>query len=118
VRQGQAEFEIVFFEGLLEKDPNFVDALIPLADLYTKKGLYEKGLELDRRLAKLRPEEPVVRYNLACSLALMGKKDDAFEALERAIELGYDDFEHLKKDSDLKRLRNDPRFKSLLLKYA
>jgi len=109
------DVEQSFFEGLVRRDPNFVDALMPLAELYTKKGLHEKGLEVDERLSKLRPQDPVVHYNLACSFALCGKKEEAFRALERAIELGYDDFEHLKKDTDLKSLRGDPRFKSLLL---
>ena len=36
-------FEIEFFEGLVAQDENFVDALIPLGDAYTKAGDYEKG---------------------------------------------------------------------------
>lgn len=107
------DFEIVFFEGLVKKSPNYEDALIPLAEAYTRKGLYEKGLAIDQRLARLRKDDPVVHYNLACSFALVGKKDEAFQALERSIQLGYNDFEHLKKDSDLKSLRTDERFQIL-----
>lgn len=110
------DFEISFFEGLIKKDPNFVDALIPLAEAYTKRGLYEKGLLIDKRLARLKKSDPVVHYNLACSFALIGKKDEAFRALGRAIRLGYRDWDHLKRDPDLKGLRDDPRFKALALK--
>ena len=109
------DFEISFFEGLIQKDPNYVDALIPLAEAYTKAGLYEKGLHIDKRLAKLKRDDPTVHYNLACSFALVGKKDEAILTLKQAIELGYDDFEHLKRDQDLKSLQDDPRLKSLLL---
>ena len=116
--QETADFEISFYERLVKGNPNFVDALIPLAEAYTRKGLYEKGLQVDRRLARLRKHDPVVHYNLACSLALVGKKDEAFSALERAIRLGYHDFDHLKKDSDLKNLRDDPRFQSMIAKLA
>lgn len=115
---GKEDFEISFFERLVKDNPNYVDALIPLAELYTRKGLYEKGLKIDKRLARLRKHDPIVHYNFACSLSLIGKKDEAFEVLEKAIELGYSDFEHLKKDSDLKSLRDDPRFQSLVLKRA
>ena len=108
------DFEISFFEGLVKKAPNYIDALIPLAEAYTKAGLYEKGLQVDRRLVKLRKDDPVAHYNLACSLALVGKKDEAFRTLGKSIELGYSDFEHLKRDSDLRTLRDDPRFKMLL----
>ena len=112
--QDTLDFEISFFEGLVRKDPNFVDALIPLAEAYTRKKLYAKGLRIDKRLARLCKDDPVVHYNLACSLALIGKKDEAFSALRRAIKLGYDDFDYLKRDSDLRSLRDDPRFKKLV----
>lgn len=109
-----ADFEISFFEGLVKRNPNFVDALIPLAEAYTKKGLYRKGLVIDKRLARLRKYDPVVHYNLACSLALVGEKDEAFLTLGRAVQLGYRDWEHLKRDPDLKSLQDDPRFEALI----
>ena len=110
------DFEISFFEKLVKDNPNYVDALIPLAEAYTKAGFYEKGLQMDKRLVKLRKNDPTVHYNLACSLALSEKKDEAIAALEKAIELGYHDFDHLKRDPDLKELYNDPRFKLLMIK--
>ena len=108
------DFELSFFEGLVAKDPNFVDALIPLAEAYTRKGLYEQGLKIDRKLVRLRRSDPIAHYNLACSLALMGRKDESFRTLEKAIRLGYRDFDHLKKDPDFKSLREDPRFLKLV----
>ena len=110
------DLELNFFEQLVKKNPDFVDALILLAEEYTKRGLYEKGLLIDKRLARLKKKDPIVRYNLACSYALVGQKEKALVALERAVKLGYRDFEHLEKDSDLKILRDDPRFKSLTVK--
>ena len=108
------DFEISFFERLVEESPNFVDALIPLAEAYTRKGLYAKGLHIDKRLAKICPKDSTVRYNLACSLALLGRKKEAFSALLSAIKLGYCDFEHLRKDPDLKSLHTEPQFKQLI----
>ncbi len=108
------DFEISFFERLVEEAPNFVDALIPLAEAYTRKGLYAKGLHIDKRLSKLCPKDSTVHYNLACSYALLGRKKDSLLALFRAIKLGYCDFEHLKNDSDLKNLHNEPQFRQLI----
>lgn len=110
------DFELRFFEQLAKQNPTFVDGLIPLAEAYTRRGLYAKGLQVDKRLARLKKSDPVVHYNLACSFALMGEKDDALRALRRAVQLGYRDWEHLKHDSDLKSLRDDPRFKNLIAK--
>ena len=109
-----SDFELSFFEKLVKEKPNYVDALIPLAEAYTKRGLYEKGLQIDRRLAQLRKRDPIVHYNLACSLALVGEKERAIEILERSIKLGYSDFEHLKRDPDLKSLHGNLKFQLLL----
>lgn len=109
------DFEISFFENILKDNPNYTDALIPLGDSYTKRGLYKKGLMVDLKLAKLLPSDSNVYYNLACSYSLLKKTDEAIHALENAIKLGYDDFEHIKKDPDLENLKNDNRYENLLL---
>lgn len=112
------DFEIYFFEELLKDNPDYVDALIPLGDTYTKRGLYEKGLAVDQRLTDLRPLDPVVHYNLACSYSLLGKVDPAIKSLEKAMRLGYADFGFMHKDPDLENVRKDDRYNELLKQYA
>ncbi len=104
------QFEIVFFENVLRHSTDFVEAIAALAELYTKQGLYDKGLELDRRLARLRPDDPVVLYNLACSLSLVGDIAGSFEAVKGAFRAGYEDFSYLEKDRDLLNLFSDAAF--------
>ncbi len=87
---------------------------MPLAEAYTSKGLYEKGLSADLRLAKLCPEDSTVHYNLACSYALTGKAAKAMEALQYAVKLGWKDFSHMAKDKDLTLLHQDPQFQFLV----
>lgn len=110
-------FQIEFCEKLIEKNPNFVEALITLGELYTREGLYEKGLQIDLRLVQLRPNDPIFFYNLACSYSLLRKNTEALEALEKCIRLGYEDFQFLEEDADLKELRQDPRYNALIFKY-
>lgn len=109
-----ADFTVWFLEGILENNPNYVDCLVYLGNIYTATGRYEEGLKLDQRLVKLRPEDPLAHYNLACSYSLLGNLDAAFEALEKAVALGYKDLEHLQKDRDLNNLREDVRYQELL----
>ncbi len=108
------EFQMAFFEGILKKNPDYVDVLIVLGEIYTHKGLYAKGLEVDAKLARLRPENPIVHYNLACSLSLLGDLGSSFKAIKRAIQLGYKDFQYMASDPDLSNLRRDERFAQLL----
>ncbi|MBI4575054.1 MAG: hypothetical protein HY722_02195 [Planctomycetes bacterium] len=101
-------------EATLRDDPEHVEALEVLGHLYTQDGRHRQGLEVDRRLARLRPEEPLVHYNLACSLALCGDPDGALKALKRSMALGYRDLEHMARDPDLATLRDLPEFRRLL----
>ncbi len=108
------DFEISFYEKILNRAPDFIEALIVLGDLYTQKGWYEKGLEADRKLFALRPEDPCILYNLACSYSLTNNIAKSLSTIKSAIRLGYDHLEHLEHDPDLTNLRADARFKQFL----
>ena len=110
------DFEISFYENLLKKKPDFVSALVALGEAYTRRGLYKEGLEIDQRLTKIKPKDPVVYYNLACSYSLLKMPDPSLEALKKAINLGYRDFSYIEKDPDLQYIKDDPRYKKLLSK--
>jgi tetratricopeptide (TPR) repeat protein len=107
------DIEIGFLEGLVRRDPDYVDALQVLGDDYTRRGQYADGLKIDVVLAQLCPKDPIVYYNLACSYALTRQSELAISALMKAIETGYRDFKWLLKDPDLKSIRQDPLFKTV-----
>lgn len=112
-REDDLDFEIRFYEEILKDKPDFIEALIAIGDLYTYRGLIEKGLEVDIRLSRLRPDDDLILYNLACSYSLMKQIDKAFGAMKLALECGYDDLNYLEVDDDLEYLRKDARFQEL-----
>lgn len=103
--QRDLDIEIQFLEGVVRRDRRYVEALQLLGDDYTRRGRFKDGLQVDRRLARLCPEDPLVHYNLACSFSLTEEFRKAAHALRKAIQSGYRDFEHLRRDSDLEPLR-------------
>lgn len=107
-------FCLEFCDKVLERRPEHLEALEMAANHYTELGYYNDGLELDERLLALRPADPGVLYNLACSLALTGRRDDALRALAEAVRNGYGDYRHMASDRDLGPLRDSPRFQELL----
>ncbi len=115
--QSQLDFEIEFFGGVLDRYPDYVDVLRIQGNNLTLKGRYADGLQIDKRLIQLRPSDPLAHYNLACSYALLNKKDHALKTLRRAVELGYRDFRYLREDRDLDAIRHDPRFRQILREY-
>jgi tetratricopeptide (TPR) repeat protein len=106
--------ELNFLEKIHLRLPEDLEVLQALAELYTKTGDYNKGLETDIQLSHLLPNDDLVWFNLGCSYALVDQIDEAFDALTKAIDLGYADYDWMKMDSDLKNLHSDPRFESLL----
>jgi tetratricopeptide (TPR) repeat protein len=114
--QRDLDTRIEFMEGLVRRDPNYVDALQLLGDHYTQRGRFFEGMKVDERLARLEPENPLVFYNLACSYSLTEEFDRAVLALEKALSLGYRDFAWLVKDPDLKKLRQQPVFDDIKAK--
>jgi tetratricopeptide (TPR) repeat protein len=110
------ELEILFLEGVVRRDPVYVEALQILGDNYTRGGRYDEGLKIDERLSRLRPDDSVVHYNLACSYSLTQQIELALQALEAAINLGYRDLKSVDTDPDLKNLREHAAFKKIRAK--
>ena len=111
--QRDLDTRIEFMEGLVRRDPDYVDALQLLGDHYTQRGRYVDGLKVDEHLSRLESRDPLVFYNLACSYSLTGQFDRAAAALQKALQLGYRDFKWLARDPDLRELRQQPIYRDI-----
>src|ERR1700722_18121945 len=114
--QHELDVSIGFLEGVVNRDPGYVEALQILGDDYTRRGRFIAGLKVDEQLSQLRPVDPMVQYNLACSYSLTGNFNQAAAALERAIDTGYRDFKWLGQDPDLADLREHAIYKIIRAK--
>ena len=111
LEQAGLRFQIGIFEEALRESTDDTEVLRFLSHAYAAVGRLEDGLAVDRRLVALLPADPRARYNLACACALAGRDDEALRALRAAYELGFDDLNLVRQDSDLDSVRGDPRFK-------
>jgi tetratricopeptide (TPR) repeat protein len=107
------DIKISFLEGIVRRDPQYIDALQILGDHYTQRGKFEQSLQVDRQLSRLEPGNPLVFYNLACSYSLNRELNRAAVALQKALNLGYCDFKWLAKDPDLRLLRKHPLYRPI-----
>jgi tetratricopeptide (TPR) repeat protein len=108
------DFYKKFYEDLYAKRKNDIEIVRLLSRLYSESGDLKKSVKMDRRYVKLDPTSPIAHYNLACSLALIGKKTGAILEITRAIELGYNDWQWLNDDTDLDSLRSCQKFKDMV----
>jgi tetratricopeptide (TPR) repeat protein len=109
----ELDVKISFLEGLVRRDPHYVEALEMLGDHYTRRGDFDQSLKVDEQLSQLEPRNPLVFYNLACSYSLNQEYQRAAASLEKALTLGYHDFKWLAKDPDLRPLRQHPLYRTI-----
>jgi len=79
-----------------------------------RQGQYAQAVYCYRAASDLSPGDPLIAYNAACCLALLGRKADALAYLRRAVESGFTSREFIERDKDLMRLRKEPEFREIL----
>jgi len=75
------------YRTALGLDPNFVPALVNLADLDRARGMDDEGAELLRKAMAIEPENADVRYALGLYLVRKHDYPEALDLLRRAHEL-------------------------------
>ena len=98
-------------------DPNYVLA-------YNNRGLakarlkdYTGAIADYTKAIALNPNYALAYYNLCCTYSLKGETAEAIKHLRRALELGFDDFNHIAKDTDLDNLRQLKAFQDLISQF-
>jgi tetratricopeptide (TPR) repeat protein len=81
---------------------------------YFATGEYDKAIEALEGLLSDTPEDAAVLYNLACAESQIGKRDEALEHLQRAIQFDPDFRDNAEKDPDFDPIRDDPEFASAI----
>lgn len=84
-----------------------------LAALYTEVGRTEDSKREATMAMTLRPNDPVILYNAACTFCLMKHRGDAMDALSKAWRSGYRDTDWVRGDPDLAILHDEPEFERL-----
>ncbi len=84
------------------------------AQTATQKRKYADAAKAYEKLIETFGHASVVHYNYACALALDGKKTAALDALDAAVERGFNRAQHAAGDSDLRGIRSNPRFRKAL----
>lgn len=71
---------------------------------------YDGAIDDFQKALKLDPRDIAVHFNLACAYSLNEKPDLAFYHLDKAVELGFNDYKRIKTHDALAFLRIQPEF--------
>jgi superkiller protein 3 len=116
-KQGLYEDAAREYEDLVQRDPDNATAKANLdAMLKNKSVLQERKDQVSSAVqgADAKPKDPQAAYNAARVYARLGDADQALTWLNKALDLGYDQFDYLSLDPSLVNLKKDPRFLKLL----
>lgn len=94
----------------------YKEALVPihnLVNLMDTTTIYEhEGAVITKEA--INTQKGVYQYDLACCYARLNNKKAALEALEQSVTNGYNNYDNMVNDDDLKSLRKDKKYQRLL----
>lgn len=81
-------------------------------------GHDDEAQEWMQKIIDKSPEDSGNWYDQACLFARMGRGDEAVQALEKCLSLGYCKFAHIAYDDDMDTIRDREDFMALIEKYS
>lgn len=106
-------FFIVFMACLTLNAQSYRELVSKAETAYQSKE-YKKSAELYKKAFTIETKSGTDFYNAACSEALAGNKQQAYDYLDRAIKNGWTNLQHFKTDSDLNTLHDTKRWDELV----
>jgi tetratricopeptide (TPR) repeat protein len=102
------------WKGIVDDDPTNGTAWFNLGYCLHAGGHLEQAVKAHKKAATFDDYHGIALYNLGCAYALMGRSDDAFDALNASQAAGFRMRGQAEGDSDLESLRRDHRFQAML----
>jgi serine/threonine protein kinase/tetratricopeptide (TPR) repeat protein len=98
----------------LSQHPDDARAHMYFALTLTRAGKTGEAKQEAEKALALSPDDPVMSYNTACFYARLGEQSLAAKTLQKAVTIGYENYEWMKRDPDLESVRNEPEYIELM----
>ena len=103
------DFETAIAKDTLQEESHTIYALFHLGKVQEAKDLIQKLLSKDENASNC--------YEAACLYSLAGETETSLDYLRKALEKGNRNFNHIKRDRDLKNLRGTSGFVELIEEF-
>lgn len=113
-KTGKYEKAIKDFNKAIELNPSNTMAYTNRGVVYLNMKKYEEADEDFNMAIRLDPRHYWAYYNKACLYSLKDELAESCRWLEKAIEEGYDNWEHIKKDRDINNVRGSSCYGNLM----
>lgn len=107
---GEAVDAEAVFRAMLAEDPTDPVVRAGLARALVRQDRFAEAIVHDKLALAADPQLAEVSYNLACTYAALGEREESLRWLSRAWDGGIRDINLIEQDPDLDPLRQDHRF--------
>ena len=108
------EKALQFYPRYLSQYPDDARGHMFYAVLLAQMGKIDEAKDEGVKALKLSPNDPNMMYNASCFYARLGDKKMAIDTLEKAVNLGYQHYEWIQRDTDLDSIRDEPEYIELM----
>jgi tetratricopeptide (TPR) repeat protein len=110
---------VKWLDKSVQQQPSFRQSLLDdYGYLYLRLKKEKEALEYFNENVVQYPLDPWSYYHLACYYSITEDTAKGLEFLEKALQKGFNEFEHLATDSDLENLRSNKDYNGLVSKFA
>jgi tetratricopeptide (TPR) repeat protein len=102
------------FTAATALNPDYFPARMNLGRVYVQQSKLDEAIAEYKEAIRLQPESAELEFTVSRLYALRKHHDLALEALARAVQKGFADYEAIRRSPSFRRLRNDPRFLNLI----
>ena len=89
-----------------------MSAFRDLSHLYSRAGEHEKSEKTIREIIERFGGSSTDHFNLACTLSMQDRQDEALEELKKAVEKGFTNVSWMKTDGEIAKLRATEEFQA------
>jgi len=114
-KRGMPDEALSHFEQALRIDPTLVEThnnigiiLFNLGKLYDALNHFESVIRLNQDY------NPSIYFNIACVYARLSNIEESISWLRKATKMGYNNWDVIKTDKDLKNIRNSEGYKEII----
>jgi len=113
-KRGHSEKALTYYKLALLYNNELIEANQNMFLIYSEREDYEDARSILFRMIEHQPNNTDIHYNIACTYALNKNVEASIEWLEKAVVMGFNDWNLIKADPDLDAIKRTSAYQTLL----
>lgn len=106
LQRGDTDEAIRNYSRAVSLKQDSVEARYGLVQSFSRKQDYAEAIKVMQEIQALQPDNPETYYNLACVYSKGNHADESIKYLRKAVDMGFSNWDLIRKDPDLANVRD------------